>query len=236
VLVPHEDHADASVPLFNIRAAAVGVENGWARNDSAAEALALLEINPQLLVGEFLQSDTRSKRSGFLDALQLAKPSDLQAIQTATVDQLNDSPELTPLLAATAAITADPEATRRLLIDGRGTGLATALKSLVARQNTADQAALLKLAIEQAPTDNAALAIAAWWPALRHDAATRQLLMDKLGDDALGSPAALALAQNPDIQTIRELQQIAEGDSPAAGRARLALNINRDLLTREVEK
>ena len=34
-LVPHEDHGDAFVPLFNIRGAATGVENGWQREEFA---------------------------------------------------------------------------------------------------------------------------------------------------------------------------------------------------------
>lgn len=38
VLVPHEDYDEATVPLFNIRGAAAGVENGWLRAESAAEA------------------------------------------------------------------------------------------------------------------------------------------------------------------------------------------------------
>jgi len=100
----------------------------------------------------------------------------------------------------------------------------------------AESATLLKFGIEQAPTANAALAIAAWWPVLRHDAATRQLLINKLDDPALGSSVALALAQNPDIQTIRELQLIADGDSIAARRARMALSMSRDGLLGEVQQ
>ncbi len=64
---------------------------------------------------------------------------------------------------------------------------------------------MLIYAIHQAPADNAALAIAAWWPRLRHEAAIRDLLVDKLADPALGAAAALALAQSPDIQTIKDV-------------------------------
>ena len=38
-LVPHEDHEDALVPLFNIRAAAAGIENGWQRKESMFTAI-----------------------------------------------------------------------------------------------------------------------------------------------------------------------------------------------------
>lgn len=236
VLVPHEDHRDAIVPLFNIRGAAAGVENSWRRAESAVAARVLLQTTPAGLAGYYLESANPSQRSGYLDALRQADRASVQAVQLAALDQLAVSPELTPLVAVTATITADPHAARRLLVDGSGAGLAAALDALGVQNNAAASAALLKFAIEQAPAANAALAIAAWWPALRHDAATRQLLIDTLSDPALGASAALALAQNPDIQTIKELQLIASGNSSAAKRAQLALNISRDGLIGELRK
>jgi len=235
-LVPDEDHGDAVVPMFNIRGAAAGVENGWIRSESAAEAHVLLESNPAALPGNYLKSTRSSQRFGYLDALHQADLASVQAVQVAALDQLGTSPGLTPLVATTATITADPYAARRLLADGSGTGLAAALDTLGAQYSTAESASLMKYAIEQAPAANVALAIAAWWPALRHDPATRQLLIDKLADPALGSSVALALAQSPDIQTIRELQLIAGGDSTAARRAQLSLDISRNGLIGEVWK
>ncbi len=235
-LVPHEDHADAVVPMFNIRGAAAGVENGWKRFESASEARVLLASNPAVLPGNYLKSTNPSQRSGYLDAVRQADLASVQAVQLAALDQLGTSPELTALVATTAVITADPYVTRRLLLDGSGAGLASALDTLGAQYNAAESASLMKYAIEQAPAANAALAIAAWWPALHHDPATRQLLIDQLADPALGSSVALALAQNPDIQTIRELQLIADGDSVAARRAQLALDISRNGLIVEVRK
>ncbi|GMR15690.1 MAG: hypothetical protein BMS9Abin30_1333 [Gammaproteobacteria bacterium] len=236
VLVPHEDYDDAIVPLFNIRGAAAGVENGWLRDESAAEAREVLAQRPAALVAKYLESSNHSQRSGYLDALANAEASAVQAVQTEALNQLGESPELTRLVAVTATATGDPFATRRLLVDGRGAGLAPAFESLASRTTPAATAAMLEFALEQAPAGNAALAIAAWWPALRSDAATRQLLIDKLADPALGSSVALALAKSPDIQTIRELQRIAGGDSAAAQRAQLALNINRAGLVGEVRK
>ncbi len=49
-LVPHEDHGNTLVPLFNIRGAAAGVENGWQRTEFAIEAAKLLATNPAALV------------------------------------------------------------------------------------------------------------------------------------------------------------------------------------------
>ncbi len=236
VLVAHEDHRDAAVPLFNIRGAAAGIENGWLRAESAAEARLVLTQSPAELVSRYLLSRHHGQRSGYLDALAEASIPAVQAVQTAALYQLGESPELTRLVAVTAVVTADPDAARRLLMDGRGAGIAPALASLAAEAGPRETATLLKFAIAQAPAGNAALAIAAWWPALSRDAATRQLLLSKLADPVLGSSAALALAQSPDIQTIRELQLIAAGDSIAARRAQLALKINRDDLTGEVRK
>jgi len=236
VVVPHEDHSDAVIPLFNIRGAAAGIENGWLRAESAAEAQLVLARRPATLVAMFLESSNHSQRSGYLDTLAHAASSEVEAVQTAALNHLGESPELTPLVAVTAVITADPYAVRRLLVDGHGAGLAPALESLASWESPAESAAMLKFAIDQAPANNAALAIAHWWPALRNDAVTRQLLLDKLSDPALGSSAALALAQEPDIQTIRELQLIAAGDSATAQRAQLALNINRIGLIGETQK
>ena len=164
VLIPHEDHGDVVIPLFNIRGAAAGVENGWTRVESASEARILLETTPAALPGNYLKSTNPSQRSGYLDAIRKADLASVQTVQHAALDQLGTSPELTPLVAVTATVTADPYATRRLLIDGSGAGLASALDTLGAQNSAAESAVLLKFAIEQAPTVNAALAITAWWP------------------------------------------------------------------------
>ncbi len=236
VLVPHEDHGDAAIPLFNIRGAAAGVENGWIRAESSAQAQQLLVREPTALVARYLQSANPAQRSGFRDALAVASDTEVQAVQAMAMSQLGKSPELTGLLAVTAVLTADSDAIHLLLTQGSGSGLATAFGALASASDPSATAALLEFAIEQAPAANAALAIAAWWPGLRHDAASRQLLLNKLSDPALGSAVALALAGQPDIQTIRELQLIAAGESLAARRAQLALNINHDVLLLEVHK
>ena len=119
------------------------------------------------------------------------------------------------------------------LTNGRGAGLSAALVQLSERLQASETAALLDFAIAQAPASNATLAIAAWWPRLRHEAASRDLLVGLLADPALGSSAALALSQQPDIQTIKILQDIAGGGSDAARRAQMALDFNRNGLVGE---
>ena len=234
-LVPHEDHAQTLVPLFNIRGAAVGVENGWLRSEFAFEAARMLETRPENLVSAYAGSANHNQRSGYLDALRQADTRDVEAVQNATLERFERQPELTPMLGLTAVITTDPFAIQQLLAHGRGAGLSAALRQLDEQLPAAETAAYLAYAVQQAPAGNASLAIAAWWPGLRHDAATRDLLVEKLDETALGSAAALALAQSPDIQTIKVLQDTAAGSSIAARRARLALDMNRDRLIGEVQ-
>jgi len=234
-LVPHEDHGNTLVPLFNIRGAAAGVENGWQRTEFAIDAVELLRADPTALVSGYIASTSHNQRSGFLDALKLADMTDVETVQNAALEQLEQAPAVTAMLEVTAVITADTLAVQQLLVNGRGAGLASAFKQLDQRLPASETAALLIYAIQQAPTGNASLAIAAWWPRLSHEAVIRDLLVDQLADPALGASAALALAQGPDIQTIRILQDTASGNSAAAKRAQMALDLNRDHLLGEVQ-
>jgi hypothetical protein len=233
VLVSHEDHGTVSTPLFNIRGAAAGVENGWQRAEWASTATALIDENPAAMVSEYLGASGHSQRSGLLDALQRADLADVKTVQKVALEQLTTSPELSAVIAATVPITADGFATRQLLIEGSGAGLSSVLEQLDSQLDVGETADLLSFAIEQAPTGNTALAIAAWWPRLSHSAAIRDLMLGLLADPLLGANAALALAQGPDLQTIKALQDIADGDSVAAKRARMALDLNRSELVRK---
>ena len=226
-LVPHEERLDVYVPLFNIRGLATGVENTWQRAESAAEAIQLLEANPAALTRAYAQSSSHPQRSGYLDALQQADMNTVWSVQDVALEQLEENPGLTALLARTAVITTDIFAVQQLLINGQGAGLSSALAQLDTRLQVSESAELLAFAIQHAPATNATLAIAAWWPRLKHDPATRDLLIGSLADPALGAAAALALAQSPDIQTIRALQLAAKGGSNAAKRAQMALDLDR---------
>ena len=235
VLVPHEDHGDAFVPLFNIRGAAAGVENAWQRTEFAYEAETLLESDPVTLVSAYIESASNHQHAAYLDVLKQARMTEIEAVQDVALRQLGESPVLTPLLGVTAEITADTFAVQQLLAHGQGAGLSSTLVQLVQQLPLSETAALLDFAIRQAPVANAALAISAWWPRLSHDTASRDLLMALLDDPELGASAALALAQNPDIQTLKILKDTADGDSNAAKRAQMALDFSRDQLIGEVQ-
>lgn len=234
-LVPQEEHQNSLVPLFNIRGAAAGVENGWQRTEFGVEAFEILGKEPSALVSAYIKSSNHNQRAAYLDTLRQAGLDDVQTVQNAALDQLAQAPVLTPVVGLTAAITMDRFAIQQLLTSGSGAGLSPALNQLDKRLHTSDTADLLTYAILEAPADNASLAIAAWWPRLRHEAAIRDLLLDRLADPALGAAAALALAQSPDIQTIKLLQDAAAGHSLAARRAQMALDINRERLLGEVQ-
>lgn len=229
-LVPNEHHGDSLVPLFNIRAAAFGVENSWQRTEFAVEAIELIRSDPAALVSAYAESGNNSQKSGYLDALVQVSMADVLAVQDAALEQFEQSPELTPIIGETAVITADIYAVQQLLMNGRGAGLASALRQLDKQLHPSETAALLTYAVQNSSTHNASLAIAAWWPRLKHDAEIRDLLVDQLSDPKLGSAAALALAQSPDIQTIKVLKDTAGNGSIAARRAQMALDINRSRL------
>ncbi len=235
-LVPHEDHGNAFEPLFNIRAAAQGVENRWLRAESATAARVLLARNPGEFVNSYKGVTNYNNQSGYLDALRDATLYEALIVQSMVIQQLGDSPELTNVLAITAGITENTYAVQQLLLSGSGAALAQSLRALGEQMPAATLADLLNMAINTAPPSNAALAIAEWWPQLQQDAQIRDLLLGTLNSPELGSAAALALANSPDLQTIRVLQQTASGDSVAARRAQSALDINRANLIGEVQK
>ena len=236
VLVPDEDHGHTLKPLFNIRGAAVGIENGWQRSEFALKATKTLETNPGALVSAYAELTNHNQRSGYLDALRQAEMADVEIVQNIVLEHFDREPGLTRLLGLTCVITTDQIAIQQLLVHGQGAGLSSAFRQLDERLAAAETAEFLTYAIQQAPAENAALAIATWWPRLRHEAAIRDLLLDQLGDPLLGSAAALALAKSPDIQTIKSLQDTANGSSIAARRAQMALGMNRDQLIEEERK
>ena len=235
-LVPHEDHRGAYVPLFNIRGAAAGVENSWQRAEFAIEAAELLESNPGVMASNFAASNNRNQQAAYLQTLESAGMESILTVQSIATDRLADSPSLTPMVGEAAAITGDKFTIEQLLLNGRGSGLSSAFAGVESKLSVIDLSELLTFAIGQAPAENAALAVAAWWPRLKHDPASRDLLLATLADPKLGSSAALALAREPDIQTIKALQDTAADDGDAARRAQMALDLNRARLAGEVNQ
>jgi hypothetical protein len=234
-LVPHLDHPDAFIPLFNIRATAAGVENGWLRQEFAFEAETFIETDPHALVSAYAKASNPNQRYAYIEVLNNARMDEVFAVQDVALEQLPGVPSLTPVVASTAVITKDLMAIQGLLTNGKGVGISSALKTIGQSLPAAELSELLIFAIQQAPAINATMAMAAWSPRLRHQDSIRSLLIEKLADPELGASAALALAHQPDIQTIKILQDIAAGDSAAAQRAQMALDLNRNQLIGETQ-
>jgi hypothetical protein len=226
-LVPHDEHPGAWVPLFNIRAAAMGVENTWRREDAASRAALALLDNPPALVDLYARAAGNVQRHGYLEALEFAGIAAVTEVQDEAMQRLASQPALSPLLAAAAAMTGNRQAVEELLVHGRGAGMAAALERFARDAGSDELAGLFEFTVLEAPTPNASLAIAAWWPRLRHDARAREIMLGLLGDAELGSSAALALSRQPDVPTIKALKDMAAGDTRAARQAGRALDLNR---------
>lgn len=229
-LVPHEDHASAGVPLFNIAAAATGSMNLWRRQiayDSSRKLLAQSASTwgAESWVTAWLAADPASRR-GLLDGLDLAPEARLREVAALALRDLSQRPELTGVAARSAALLPDPALLGDALVRGDGPELAAALRSAAAALDESERAGLLRRLVAEASAGNASLAIAEWAPGLLHDPAVAGLLFDLLGDPALGATAALALAGSRQPAVRERLAALAEhGDDAPARRAAAALAV-----------
>ena len=228
ILVPHEDHPGASVPRFNIRAAAAGVEHSWRRQEASYAGAVLLGRDPALLVQAFRLHADPPVRRGLLDALDSASAGALEAIAFIALDHIEHEPQLAELVGKATSRTGDTRALEQLLRTSDGTAIPGILRTARETLDEGQLATLLEVAITEASPGIAALAIAELTPAVTQRADTRAQLLQLLGDPERGSAAALALAATPAPGTQAELNGMldaAEPGSLAAARARLALEI-----------
>ena len=237
-LVPHDDHPRAGVPLFNVRAAAAGVENGWTRQTATLEGAALLSSNPRSLVDAFSLEPHPAARQGYLEALNTASPEQLRSVANNSSNRLKRQGELTNLAGRAALLLADTGALQEVYALGEGPGLAQLMRATARSLPATDIALLLDTTLAHGSTEAAALAIAELAPAVAMQPATQSLLLQTLGDPDLGAAAALALATHATPATIEQLREIAEtpGESLGATRATLALDLNRDQFGGEVRQ
>jgi hypothetical protein len=216
-LVPHEDHASAGIPLFNIPAAASGSMNLWRRQIAYDTSRAMLAQSAESWVAAWLAADPASRR-GFLDALELAPEARLREVAALALRDLPQRPELTPVAARSAAILPAPDLLGDTLVLGKGPELATALRLAADTLDETERAGLLRRLVAEAPASNAALAIAELAPGLLHEPAVAGLLFDRLGDPALGASAALALAGSRQPAVRERLAELAQRDDDAPSR------------------
>jgi hypothetical protein len=228
VLVPHEDHPSSGVPLFNIKAATAGVVNGWARQEAAFEGAAMVSSDPAKLPEAYAAESSLPRQQGFLDALETASPSQLKAVSQYALQEMVTRPEFQAVATRSALINMDFDVLLQLAESADGSGVHTLFGESAMRLENVQIQQLLQAAIRNPSGETAALAIAQLAPALAGHEPGEALLLEMLGDPALGSSAALALVANPSNKIIQELQELAapENTQLAAIRARLALDIH----------
>jgi hypothetical protein len=225
-LVPHEDHPSGRVPLFNIRAAAAGLEHRWLREEALLEGQALLRSNPRALADAFTLEVEPAVHAGYLQALEQATPGQLASLSAATRSRLEDTPELTPLAGRAALLLRDRQALETTLRHGEGDAVHRLLQDAASVLSRDDRLELLQSTLGSQRRDNASLAIAALYPALAGHPIADEALVARLGDPTLGAGAALALAQSPSLATRQALEALAvTSDRPASRRARMALQL-----------
>ena len=228
VWVPHEDHPQATVPLFNIKGATVGLVNEWSRQEAAFEGAALIASNPGQLVRAYETEQGLAKRRGLLDALSTASPVQLRAISDVALTGISRNPGLIAVAGVAAIRNADIEALTELAEKGRGAEMNHVFRDSAMLLDTGQNHRLLEAALRNPSHEIAALAIAQLSPSLTGHAPTEELLLRTLSDRNLGASAALALAMNPSPRVLQSLERLAgsKGNEVSVSRARLALQIH----------
>jgi hypothetical protein len=233
-LVARDDHPRMAVPLFNIQAAAAGVQNRWDRQQAAARATSLLQEHPDQWIPSYLAAGPAGRR-GFVDALDFASPEQLRGLGWSALALLDEKPELTLVTARAGMDSGDFELLRQSISRGDGPGLSRVLEAASRKLSAEERIALLDYSLQLGSDTKAALAIAQLAPALLDQAAVRKLLFSTLADRNLGAAAALVLGASPDREIQAHLSEIAakkEGLAPQ--RAALAISTGR--ADREAER
>ena len=226
-LVEHDDHPGMALPLFNVRAAAAGVQNRWGRQKAAARAEALLLGPADEWVLFYLAADPTGRR-GFDDALGFATPDQLRVLGQAALSQLDEHPELTQVTARTAMETGNTELLQQAITKGGGPDLSRILEAASRKLSIDDRIELLSHSMEQGSDTKAALAIAHLAPSLLDEPLVREMLFSTLADRKLGAASALVLGASTDPEIETRLSKIASAKSGLEGqRAALAIGARR---------
>jgi hypothetical protein len=223
-LVAHEESDDTAVALFNIPAAAQGVQYELTRQRAESHAAAMLARPAEEWIRNYLSAPTAA-RSGFLAALDFASGAQLLALDRNARDLLGTEPDLTAVAGRTALATGDVQSIHHVLESGSGSDVTSMLRAVAGVLPSGDRAELLLASIESAPAQNAALAIALLSPGLQAEPVVTSALFDLLEDPQLGSAAALALARFDAAGVRSQLFLLSGSDGPAATRARMAIEL-----------
>ena len=226
-LVAHDDHPRMAVPLFNVQAAAAGVQNSWDRQQAATRATSLLQDHPDQWISSYLAAGPAERR-GFVDSLDSAPPGQLRELGWSALALLDEKPELTLVTASAAMNSGDFELLQQSISRGDGPGLSRVLETASRELSVEEKINLLEHSLQLGSDTKAALAIAQLAPALLDEPAVRKMLFGTLADRNLGAAAALVLgaSSNPEIQA--QLSEIASKEGGLARqRAEMAISTGR---------
>ncbi|MDH3925205.1 MAG: hypothetical protein OET41_11415 [Xanthomonadales bacterium] len=222
--VAHEEHPRMAVPLFNVRAAAQGVANGWERQKALDSAERALGEQPAQFISEYLAA-TQAGQRGYIDALERVPFEKTLELSRLALEMLAGSPELTHLAARAAIASGSSELLRRSIALGQGPGLARAFKDAAAELSAEESASLLEDVMEKESDSKAALAIALLAPGTLADPAVRDLMFNAMADQNLGASVALVLGSSADPEIQSRLSEIATGGAGLEQqRAQLAIS------------
>lgn len=223
-LVAHDDRPGMGVPLFNVRAAAHGINNSWDRQMGAAVAESLVGESPDRFITSYLQA-TPAGRRGFIDTLEFASSEQLEKLGASALPRITEHPELTLVAAQVAINSGNLELLQTTVTLGGGPDIARVLKTASLNLNTAEAAELLEYTLQLDSASKAALAIAQLAPSRLDDTAVREMMFNTLSDRELGAAAALVLGVSDDPAIKTRLSEIAQGhDGLKAQRAALAIS------------
>jgi len=211
-------------PLFNVRAAAAGVRNQWARQQAFIRAENLKSGTPNQWIEAYLNA-APVERQGFVDTLDFALPGQLHDLGSSALALLDDHPELSLVATRAGLYSGDMNLLQQSIMRGTGPAISKVLEAASIELNAEDAIGLLEHCLRSCSDTNAALAIAHLAPAQLHESGIRELLFDTLGNRDLGAAAALVLGGSTDPQVQSRLGEIAsKEDSLTTKRAKLAVS------------
>lgn len=223
VRIAHPDHPEASIPMFNIAAAASGATVEWERQAAALEAKEMIRSGPQAWLDSYLQA-TPDQRDGFhRSAARFAEP-ELAGLAEAALDQAETHPELAVIATMAGLRLGDTGVFNSSLIWNDRHGLAEMIRLSREVFPQGDLQKILLNTVQQAPVSTASIVIAELAPALLDQPPVENLLIELLGDAQLGASAALVLSNSDSPRMHARLTTISHDDPGlAAKRAGLAL-------------
>lgn len=222
--VAHDHHPRMAVPIFNVRAAAQGVNNGWERQKAERFARQVLSEQPERFISEYLAAGAAGKR-GFIDAIDGIAPEQSAELSRAALEKLTSLPGLTHVATRAAMEAGDIKLLKSAIDLGEGPGLTRALREAAAEFTADETAELLKYTMQTESSGKAALAMALLAPGALDQPAVQNLMFDALSSKSLGASAALVLGSstNPVIQS--RLEQVASaGEGLQKQRAQMAVS------------